>query len=282
MSIAIAMNPLLQRQIDFNFSSRDAWDVFADHRSQVTSLLQPGSEQACLCILGAGNCNDLALTTLLQIYQAVHLIDIDTDALAQGTARQNAANHARIHCHGGLDLTGMIDRITHWSPNAILSADDIADCIAAPTGCLKGLPGPFEVVASTCLLSQLIKLIVDTLGEDHPQFLEVIQAVRLGHLRLLMQLVSSGGVGILVTDVVSSDSYPALASVPGQNLSQVLVQLIRQGNFFHGVNPAAIVNLFRQDSVLSQQVATLEPVGPWLWNFGPRHYAVIAVKLQKR
>ncbi|WP_235109387.1 hypothetical protein [Acaryochloris sp. 'Moss Beach'] len=48
------------------------------------------------------------------------------------------------------------------------------------------------------------------------------------------------------------------------------------------MNPAAIVNLFRQDPVLSQQVASLDPIGPWRWNFGPRHYAVIAVKIQKR
>lgn len=276
------MNSLVQRQISFNRSSSNAWDAFAGHRSQVTFLLKHGSDLSRLCILGAGNCNDLDLTPLLQSHQEIHLVDIDVDALTQGVAKQNLVDHAHIHLHGGLDLTGMIDSMSHWSPNSTLTETDISACIDASAHCLEQLPGPFEVVASTCLLSQLIKSIVDAIGENHPQFVEVIQAIRLGHLHLLLKLMKSGGLGVLVTDVVSSDSYPSLASVPAQNLSQVLVQLVRQGNFFHGVNPAAIVNLFRQDPVLSQQVASLEPVGPWHWNFGPRHYAVIAVTFQKR
>lgn len=275
------MNSLIQRQIAFNRSSTHAWDAFSEHRSQVTSLLNYGSDSSCLCILGAGNCNDLDLATLLPSHSEIHLVDLDEDALAQGVANQNLADQGHIYLHGGIDLTGMIDLMSHWSPNVTLSKTDIAACIDAPTHCLEQLSGQFDVVVSTCLLSQLIKSIVDTIGEGHPQFVEVIQAIRLGHLRLLLKLVNSGGLGVLVTDVVSSDSYPPLATVPTQNLSQVLVQLVRQGNFFHGVNPAAIVNLFRQDPVLSQQVASLEPFGPWRWNFGPRHYAVIAVKFQK-
>lgn len=276
------MNSLIQRQIAFNLSSSNAWDAFSGHRSQVTSLLKHGWDPSRLCILGAGNCNDLDLTTLIQSHQDIHLVDIDMDALAQGVAKQNLVDHMHVHLHGGIDLTGMIDQMSHWSPNSALTETDIADCLDASTRCLEQIPGPFEVVASTCLLSQLIKIVVDTIGENHPQFVDVIQSIRLGHLRLLLQLMVPDGLGVLITDVVSSDSYLPLASVPDQNLSQVLVQLVRQGNFFHGVNPAAIVNLFRQDPVLSQQVASLEPVGPWRWNFGPRHYAVIAVKFQKR
>lgn len=187
------MNSLIQRQIAFNRSSNDAWDAFSEHRSQVTSLLKYGSDSSRLCILGAGNCNDLDLTTLLQSHPEIHLVDLDGDALAQGVAKQNLADQGHIYLHSGIDLTGMIDPISHWSPNTPLSKTDIAAYIDAPTHCLEQLPGPFDVVASTCLLSQLIKSIVDTIGEDHPQFVEVIQAIRLGHLRLLLRLMDSGG-----------------------------------------------------------------------------------------
>lgn len=275
------MNALIKHQIALNLSSRDAWDAFANHRNQVTSLLKHGSNQSRLCILGAGNCNDLHLSTLLKSHQDVHLVDIDRHALVEGTTRQNLANHPRIYLHGDIDLTGMTDLMTHWSPDSTLSEADIATCMNAPTHCLKKVPGPFEVVASTCLLSQLIKIIVDVVGENHPQFVKLIQAIRMGHLRLLMRLVADGGFGVLITDVVSSDSFPNLASVPVHHLNQVLVQLIRKGNFFHGVNPAMIMNLFRQDPVLSKEIATLEPIGPWQWNLGPRHYAVVAMKVQK-
>lgn len=189
------MNSLIQRQIAFNRSSNNAWDAFSEHRNQVTSLLKYGSDSSRLCILGAGNCNDLDLTTLIHSHPEIHLVDLDGDALAQGVAKQNLADQGHIYLHSGIDLTGMIDPISHWSPNTPLSKTDIAACIDAPTHCLGQLPGPFDVVASTCLLSQLIKSIVDTIGEDHPQFVEVIQAIRLGHLRLLLKLLNSGGWG---------------------------------------------------------------------------------------
>src|SRR5947209_20163185 len=70
------------------------------------------------------------------------------------------------------------------------------------------LPGPFDVVASTCLLSQLIGNAFHSIGEAHPRFPEVVRAIRLGHLRLLATLARPGGRVVLVTDVVSSDRSP--------------------------------------------------------------------------
>ena len=276
------MNPHIKRQTDFNLSSSRAWDVFASHRSQVTSHLKTDVDPSRLCILGAGNCNDLDLAHLIQVNQEVHLVDIDAQALVQGIARQNLTHHDRIHLHGGLDLTGMLDSIATWSPETVISETDLIALVDAPLHTLKSIPGPFDLIASTCVLSQLIKTVVDAVGEQHPQFLELMQAIRMGHLRLLLQLAVSGGFSVLITDLVSSDSYPALASVPSQDLSPLLSQLVQQGNFFHGVNPAVIVNLLCQDPTLSQQVSTLEPMAPWLWNLGARHYAVVALKLQKR
>ncbi|PZD71445.1 hypothetical protein C1752_06408 [Acaryochloris thomasi RCC1774] len=276
------MNLLIQRQTDFNLSSRNAWDVFADHRDRVTSQLMQGVDGSRLCILGAGNCNDLDLQTLVQFHREVHLVDIDTNALDQGVVRQNLANHSRIHVHGDIDLTGMLDQIANWSSDTHVSETDIAAFLDHPIHSLKRIPGPFDVVASTCILSQLIKTVVDAVGEEHQRFLALIQAIRMGHLRHLMQLTVSGGTSLLFTDVVSSTSYPGLASVPTHNLSQVLSQLIKDGNFFHGVNPAVLMNLFRQDPELSEQVTTIEPIGPWLWDLGPRSYAVVALKLKRR
>ncbi|MEO0375389.1 MAG: hypothetical protein AAF329_12350 [Cyanobacteria bacterium P01_A01_bin.17] len=276
------MNLLIQRQTDFNLSSRNAWDVFADHRDRVTSLLMQGADDSRLCILGAGNCNDLDLQTLVQFHREVHLVDIDTNALDKGVARQNLVNHSRLYLHGGVDLTGMLDQIASWSSDTQVSEADIAAFLDRPICSLDKIPGPFDIVASTCVLSQLIKILVDAVGEENPQFLALIQAIRMGHLRLLMHLTLSGGTSLLFTDVVSSTSYPALASVPAHNLSQVVSQLIKDGNFFHGVNPAVLVHLLRQDPELSEQVTVIEPIGPWLWDLGPRNYAVVALKLQRR
>jgi hypothetical protein len=132
------------------------------------------------------------------------------------------------------------------------------------------------------LLSQLVGCVVRTAGESHPRFLEALRAVRAGHLRLLADLVAPGGAGVLIADVVSSDTAPALASAQERLLPGLLAGLIQQRNFFHGVNPAVLGSFFRTDPVVAEQVTDLEGVPPWLWDFGPRVYLVCAVTFRKR
>ena len=90
-----------------------------------------------------------------------------------------------------------------------------------------------------------------------------------------------GGRAVLITDFVSSDTFPALATVPEEALSSVLAQLVREHNFFHGVNPAVLASLGRTDPVLRSQVDELRTVQPWRWNLGPRLYAVCALKWRR-
>ncbi len=279
------MNPLTQRQIEFNARSRDGWDVFGLHRDKVTALLRtvPVVAKLRLCVLGAGNCNDLDLATLLHTFQEIHLVDLDAEALTHGVARQGLENNPAVRTHGGLDVTGVFDELAGWSPQTVLRDEDLRACMERPVRMLAAtLSGPFDVVASTCLLSQLVLSVVRTVGEAHPRFLEAIQAIRAGHLRLLANLVAPGGTGVLITDVVSSDTFPPLGSVPDASLPQVLAKLIADHNFFHGVNPAVLARFFRTDPVVAPQVTALEMVPPWLWDLGPRVYAVCALTFRIR
>src|SRR5581483_1440119 len=104
------------------------------------------------------------------------------------------------------------------------------------------------------------------------RFVPLLQALRTGHLRLLADLVAPGGAGVLVTDIVSSDSFPALPSVPVASLPGTLTELLRAGNFFHGLNPGVLATFFRTDQVVAPQVARLHTAAPWLWDFGSRTY----------
>ncbi|HLJ95458.1 MAG TPA: hypothetical protein VKU02_19940 [Gemmataceae bacterium] len=278
------MNPLTNLQIGYNRESQDSWELFSAHRRKVTELLRSGSVPGSsrLCVLGAGNANDLDLRALLQAHREVHLVDLDAEALTRGVAAQGLADNPAVHRYGGIDITGMLDAMAAWSPFTMVPAADLAACVEQPMQSLRSvLPGPFDVVASTTLLSQLIIAVVHGVGEQHPQFVELLQAVRAGHLRLLTHLVAPGGVGVLITDVVSSDSFPGLGSVPEEALPSVLGQLIRERNFFHGVNPAVLATLFRTDPVLCSQVEAVELLPPWRWNLGPRLYAVCALRLRR-
>jgi hypothetical protein len=272
-------------QFASNAESRESWQAFGPHRAKVTGLLrdtaQPGTSR--LCVLGAGNCNDLDLNVLLRHHREVHLVDLDAAALAQGVARQGLASHAAIHQHGAVDVTGVIDRAGQWSPQAAVPDDELARCADEPVRRVSpALAGPFDVTASTCLLSQLVQMIVGTLGEAHPRFLAAVQAVRAGHLRLLADLVAPGGLGVLITDFVSSDSFAPLGTLSEEALAAVAPELIRAQNFFHGANPAVLTSLLRTDPAIAPHVAALECVRPWLWDLGPRVYAVCAWKFRKR
>src|SRR5260221_9090475 len=122
------MNDPRGRQARFNAESRDQWDGFSDHRRRVSALLGAGlgPRPTRLCVLGAGNGNDLDLRTLLEAHREVHLVDLDREALARGAEGQGVANDPGLHLHGGLDVTGMLDAIAGWSPHAPIAGSDLS------------------------------------------------------------------------------------------------------------------------------------------------------------
>jgi hypothetical protein len=205
-------------------------------------------------------------------------VDLDGDALRAGLSHQRADADASVRAHVDIDVTGALDRLARWSPRSAIEGADVTALLDAPLRDVRPrLPGPFDTAASTCLLSQLIASVVDVVGAAHPHFVALVQAVRAAHLRLLSDLVAPGGLGVLICDVVSSESYPPLSFVRADQLSGVLGRLIKQRNFFHGVNPAAIHQTFRTDEFLRARVSALESQPPWLWSLGTRVYAVWAL-----
>lgn len=275
------MNDLGLRQAAFNAESRDQWDGFADHRREVSARLGAGGEPgpARLCVLGAGNANDLDLPTLLAAHREVHLADLDAEALLLGTTRQGVADRPSLRRHGGLDLTGMLGAMAGWSPRAAISDADLGALVEWPARRVGlALPGPFDMVASTCLLSQLVGNAFHGIGEAHPRFPEVVRATRLGHLRLLAHLTAPGGRAILITDVISSDALPTLREVAEASLPALLSRLARGRGLIHGVNPAEILETFRRDQILASRVTGLRAPPPWRWKLHSRVYLVWALE----
>ncbi len=269
-----------------NERTRQSWDQYAEHRRLVTELLTnargPGRER--LCVLGAGNANDLDLAALAAAFREVHLVDIDAAALAAATARLPAETSGSIKCHAGVDLTGILPQLDSWAAEtppdegAVDSALQAAVEFAGPA-----LPGPFDVVVSTCVLTQLIESVVKSLDPAHPRFRDLLLAVRDRHLRLLVELTAPGGVAMLVTDIVSSDTCPEVARVPPVELPAVVDRLISERNFFTGVNPYLLKRWYEQDAEIGLQFdGGVRLIGPWRWSVGPRAFAVFALKMVRR
>src|SRR5688572_8797242 len=100
-----------------NRDVRDLWDRYRTHRERLTAEIltlavaaEPGGR---LCLLGAGNANDLDLEALAGRFDEVHLVDIDPGALARASGRQSAAVRARLRLHAPVDLSGLYHQLDH-------------------------------------------------------------------------------------------------------------------------------------------------------------------------
>ena len=86
----------------------------------------------------------------------------------------------------------------------------------------------------------------------------------------------------MMTDIVSSDTCPALLDFPENDLPRVLTDAINSRNFFTGLNPMVLFQLFSDDDYLAQLVGNIRMAQPWRWNLGPRSYAVCAMLITRR
>ena len=159
----------------------------------------------------------------------------------------------------------------------------IAACVENPLRrVLPSLPGPFDVAASTCLLSQLIGCVVPDGGGDALRFVAALQAIRAGHLRWLPP--TSPPLGASPSDY--RRPFFRHVPVPGRRRRVAVPATLSfpswpVANLFHGVNPAVIASFLQADP-LSPPRSRPSSAGPWLWDFGPRVYLVVAWIVHKR
>ena len=277
------MSDPTQTQRERNLETRDDREPFAAHRAQVMRLVLDGrngqtSADERLCVLGAGNGNDLDLGPLVECFSEVHLVDIDPDALAAATSNVPDAKADQVLTHQ-VDLTGWYDAVTS-GPSQGDAAKSIHSATESYQPEISG--SPFDVVVSTCLLSQLIESAITELGGEHPRLNECIFAIRHHHLRALLRLARPGGRVILVTDFVSSETLPQLASVSADQLPATIRDALENRNFFTGLNPGAIAQSLATEEQLAALATNVQISEPWRWNLGTRVFAVAAISFSSR
>lgn len=271
------MNWLVSEQIRRNAARRESWSDYAHHRAETTARLVAAAraDSDRLCVLGAGNCDDLDLTALVNAYREVHLVDIDANALERGAARLSAAQRGVVHLHGGIDLTGCWQLLGNRERGESLTDSEIDHVVKCFASSAPPFTGPFDVVASTCVVSQLIEGALLVLGQSHPRLLEAVLSVRASHLRLMTQLLPPGGRGVLITDFVSSATLPALQEPAEPIWPSLLDEVTARGNFFHGLNPPNLL------AALAGMAVNPRITGFWRWKQAVRSYAVVAIEFDK-
>src|SRR4029079_12310738 len=152
--------------------------------------------------------NDVDLDALAARFAEIHLVDIDPEAVARAVARPPPATRPQIVPHVPVDASGLFDRLEKWAvdpPKLEAFGGIVGDAVASIAA---ALPGPCDVVCSCSLLTQLQLVLLQVIGDAHPRFAELREAVNRAHVRALGALLAPGGVALLVTDLTNPDIYP--------------------------------------------------------------------------
>lgn len=257
-----------------NDGSAGLWDLYAGHREHLTDLVAARGPAGRLAVLGAGNANNLELATLTARFEEVHLADLDAFALRRAARRQTAVTRARLVLHAERDLGGLLARLPAWRERA---PDAEALARAAPAAGARvalQLPGPFDVVVSDCLLSQMAWSCFQALG-DGPLLMNVLDVALAAHLRALIALTRPGGRCLLVTDVISSDTLPLDRLFPQLDGEAFLRRLDERRALFSGTSPVLARTMLAQDPVLAREVEDVALTAPWLWRVSEKRTVLV-------
>lgn len=266
--------------VESNLGTEGMWDLYAHHRSHVTALLleqhqrvlvvQPDEDRGSaiwaprgkLCLLGAGNSNDVDLRKLLRHFETIELVDVDGAALARGTARQlsSEAVAKRVKLHGNIDLLGLdsddVAFLRDDQPKCEGAPDvDVADGTRAAAALSRGrvaatlaalLSHQCDVVSAMSILPMLVIDLQRHLGLPEMPTGEVAAATRgwdealdalcESYLHALLSAVRPGGAVVHVSTLVVR---PLARSNETFTEATVLHEHILRGDFFPATNPYA-------------------------------------------
>ncbi len=285
---------ILHEQSQTNSMSRESWELFGSHRSRISDLicraagnLPPAVLSAdarpSLAIFGGGNGNDLDVERLLQTFGRIHVFDLDPNALEHFRQRhcQSALAKDVIQIEPATDLSGIVTELDQYPLNATDAyAEALAQKARRVDGVIEGRQ--FDVVVSTCILSQLINCVLKSVGDEHRHKNFLMIAIRDGHLKLMAKAIRAQGYGLVITDFVSSDTLPQLHSADDdESVLTIARQAIEERNFFTGTLPWAI-----KDSLAKMLPESTERPWeihqPWKWQIGrDRSYLVTAIEFAK-
>ena len=248
----------------------DSWAGYAEHRQRVTELIGGLPRGAELCVLGAGNCNDLELEQLSAWFSQIHLADLDGEALERARDRQSASVKAKLHLQAELDFSGLIEHLDDWGEQFPDRAELGRSAVMAAQGIVQRLGQNFPAVVSTCVLSQLAAPFQRSWITSRSNWGDLLSAINAVHLATLAGATRSGGRGLLIFDTSSSKDTPALGAQHGKTAEQLeafIDEALADGSLYLKHQPQ---QLLAQLSSPGLRSLVSEPrIGvPWLWRLG--------------
>jgi hypothetical protein len=274
---------VLAFQQEVNRLGADSRRSYTGHRARLTRLLCAAQRGQGLCVLGAGNCDDLELPVLVRLFGEVHLVDVDDASLRRAVAELPPAPRARVTTHGDVDLSGCLERIDAWG-DAFPDARALAAHQAATVATIIGRVGrTFDVVLSACVLSQLMHPLQSTLALGALDWARLFSATRRLHLETVARLAGPGGTGVIACDVLchAGGEVQALRQrVAPDRFGDALLRAVGRGEIHPEPDPAALVRML-ESAAFSPLVDRVFITEPWHWDLGPTSQVVYAVLLRR-
>jgi hypothetical protein len=275
----VTVIPIIDEHRRRNATTWGRWDAMTSHRAQVMRLLVEARRGAgrSLCILGPGNGNDIELRKLVREFESVTLVDVDQAAVARAVGRLDKDGVRRVKQFSPVDVSGILLVLESWMRHCNPTDAEITAIVRSARGAPRPNVGPSDVVASTCMLTQLIDSVYMALPREHPRCIELVMSVRDRHLAIILELLNPGGVGVLVTDFVATEKATELAQLDELLLPYATSKWIEERSFFTGANPFAIRDYYNRSHGPGPCASDAQVKGPWRWDLGAKQLAVCAV-----
>ncbi len=285
-------SPILAEHLRRNSTTRGRWEAVASHRARVMEVLRDARKAVgarrgslsgtSLCVLGPGNGNDIELARLVRDFERVSLVDLDREAVARAVARLGEDESQRVKRFCPVDLSGVLPILESWRRNGKPTAAEYLAVLERVKIVPRPDVGAFDVVASTCMLTQLIDSVYMSLPTTDPRRAQLLMAVQQRHLEIILELVKPGGTGVLVTDFVEAKTAPALAQLDQLLVPHAAPKWLEQRNFFVGADPFAIRDFYKGLQPPGPNVEDVQVKGAWRWEVGGKQLGVCAVVFRRR
>ncbi|HET6284949.1 MAG TPA: hypothetical protein VFH73_28590 [Polyangia bacterium] len=246
---------------------------YQEHRERVMALVS-GAGAGDIAIFGAGNGSDLDLEQLASVFREIHLVDMDGEALEGARQALPSDTRKKVVLHAPVDLSGFTSRLDEWGENfpddstlgqaAVAAAWDIVGFL------MQKRENPFDVVLSAGVLSQLTIPFLRACVTTRANWGRLSGAVTALHLATLSGSLRSGGLGVLVVDVLSTKTAAGLRALVGRGADELEAYVGREaaaGAITLQPDPGTLLKQMQSPGL---QVLIQNPslTAPWLWNLG--------------
>lgn len=275
----------IEQQAAANASALPFLGLYAEHRQNLTReilRLAPDPPGGRLCILGAGNCYDVELPRLIAAFHEVHLVDIDGRALERARQSLPEEGRSKVTLHAPVDLSGMTGKLARWQRYQVTPDELMSHPEQVAEETVKQL-GRFQVVVSACVLTQMQRMVLESLTDRHRLFPAIRHTLTVAHLRVLVALAEPGGRMLFASDLVASDHLDLSGAKSASDLKAIFEEVVRAGNVIFVAHPELLKAILRDDPVLRREASFGGDPSLWLWQQGPhRTFMVYAMELARR